>query len=201
MRRHRRSRALVFGGAVLLLGAAGFIVYASNRGASKTQVPRTAVLPAAVQRSFQHFGDSLGGHLLDTLYALGFHGGYTWDEKSGTRRPNLIVRSELQSVADSTEGLYEGTFTLDFHHDSLSDIPPTIVLRFASVHDAPNWVLLTTEGSPIDATSDLTPESLRKLPPGLNDALMAPFADRIEAYDWWRNQENKVRAAGRRMTP
>lgn len=201
MRRHTRSRLLIGGGAALLLVLAGYLTFAGTRASGKPQTPRTVVLPVAVQKAFQHFGDSVGPRLLDTLFALGYHGGYAWEEKTEAKRANLIVRSELQSSADSTEGLYEGTLTLDFHHDSLSDVPPTVVLRFASVRDAPNWVLLTAEGNPIDATADLNPETVRKMPPGLIEALMAPFTDRIEAYDWWRNQENKVRAAGRRMTP
>ncbi|MDB4917999.1 MAG: hypothetical protein JWM95_5643 [Gemmatimonadetes bacterium] len=201
MRRHTRTRALIIGGAILLVVVATALVYTNAGRRAKPQNPRTVVLPVNVQRAFQHFGDSIGPRLLDTLYALGFHGGYAWEEKSSSRRPDLIVRSELQSSADSTDGLYEGTLTLDFHHDSLSDVPLTVILRFASVRDASNWVLLTTEGSPLDATSDLTADAPRKLPAGLSDALMAPFADRIEAYDWWKNQENRLRATGRRMAP
>ena len=185
----------------VLIALATLVGYLLVRRDTSPQAPRTVVLPVAVQRAFQHFGDSVGPRLLDTLFALGYHGGYSWEEKGGARRPNLIVRSEMQSTADSTEGLYEGTFMLDFHHDSLSDVPATVILRFASVRDAPNWVLLTADGNPIDVTADLSAEAVRKMSPVLTAALMAPFADKIESYDWWRNQENKVRAAGRRMTP
>ena len=148
----------------------------------------------AVQRSFQHFADSLGTRLLDTLFALGYHGGYTWDETGGARRANLIVRSEWQTASDSVADVNEATLTLDFHHDSVGDVPPTVSLRFASARGAADWVLLTSDGYPEDQTQELSQEAIHNMPPALHDALQAPFANRIDSYDWWKNHESRRRA-------
>ena len=150
---------------------------------------RLVAAPLAVQHAFQRFSDSAGTRLLDTLFALGYHGGYAWDEKTGAVRANLIAATDSGSVADSVNGVYEGTMSLDLHHDTITDIPGSITLRFVSLRSSPHWVLLTTDGLPEDPSDDLPIEMLRKLPTDLHDAITASFALRADAFAYWKALE------------
>jgi hypothetical protein len=147
---------------------------------------RRVAAPVDVQRSFRHFSDSAGARLLDTLFTLGYHGGYSWDEKSGAVRANLIAEADSGSVADSVSGVYEGIIALDLHHDIITDIPESISLRFARTRNAPQWVLLTTDGLPEDPSDDLPVESLRKLPEELHEGITASFPRRADAFAFWK---------------
>ena len=144
-----------------------------------------------MQQAFRRFADSAGARLVDTLFKLGYHGGYSWDEKAGAVRPNLVVHTDSGSVDDSTSGVYEATLSLDFHHDVEEQVPPSLSLRFVSFRDAPNWVLLTTDGLPEDPSPDLTLETIRRLPRELHDAMLAPFADHADAFDFWKAHERR----------
>lgn len=178
-------------GSALTIAVAGLVAMSRS---TKEPLERGVSAPVSVQRSFQAFADSTGKQLLDTLFALGFHGGYAWDEKRGAVRPNLIVRTELQSVKDSAANVYEGTMTLDFHHDSLSKLPPSASLRFGSTGDAAQWILLTTDGFLIDPSRDLRLEFISRMPGELHAALRSVFAGRAEAYDYWNNLEPAQRS-------
>lgn len=171
--------------------AAGRLTHASTRA-----VPgeRRVAVPRDVQQSFLQFSDSVGTHLLDTLFTLGYHGGYAWDEKGGAVRANMIVETDSGSVADSVNGVYEGTISLDLHHDTNIDIPGSISLRFVSLRSAPRWVLLTTDSLPEDPSDDLPIESLRKLPRDMHDAITASFAKRADAFAYWKALETHTAA-------
>lgn len=171
--------------------AAGRLTHASNRA-----VPgeRRVATPVEVQRSFRRFSDSAGARLLDTLFALGYHGGYAWDEKSGAVRANMIAETDSGSVADSASGIYEGIISLDLHNDTNTEIPGSITLRFVSLRNAPRWVLLTTDGLPEDPSDELPIELLRKLPRDLHDGITASFANRADAFAYWKALETRTPA-------
>ncbi|CAN5322837.1 hypothetical protein BH09GEM1_BH09GEM1_33360 [soil metagenome] len=146
--------------------------------------------PVAVQASFRRFSDSAGVRLLDTLFRLGYHGGYSWDEKSGAIRANLLAEPDSGSAADSVQGIYEGIISLDLHHDSITDIPGTLSLRFVNLRNSPRWVLLTTDGLPEDPSDTLPIESLQRLPHNLHNAITASFTDRADAFAYWKALEH-----------
>lgn len=185
-------------GSALTIAVAGLVAMS---GRDKESLERGITPPVSVQRSFQAFADSTGKRLVDTLFALGYHGGYSWDEKTGPVRPNLIVRTELQSAKDSAANVYEGTLTLDFHHDSLSKLPPSASIRFSSTGDAAQWTLLTTDGFLIDPRPDLRLEFISGMPPALHAALRSVFAGRAEAFEYWNNLESVQRSASAAVPP
>ena len=193
----RRIAVLLAG---LVVASAGLLIALRPRQHNTTDV-RSVPMPIAQQRAFQQFADSTGPFLLDTLFVAGFHGGYSWDEKSGPKLPNLIVRPERQTASDSAQGIFEGTFTLDFHHDTLQGVPSTVSLRFASVRGSPKWTLLTTDGFPEDVTPDIGPAVIQQMPAQLHAALRAAFADHAEAFDFWKSLETRTRDVGRQMSP
>ena len=181
----------------LLLGAA-IVISGAGLAASRLTPrhpaepnERRVPPPLAVQQSFRRFSEITGARLLDTLFKLGYHGGYSWDEKAGPVRPNLVVRTDSGTVDDSTRGVYEGILSLDFHHDVEEEVPPSLSLRFVSFRESPKWVLLTTDGLPEDPSAEMPLETIRKLPRDLHDAMRAPFADHADAFEFWKAHERK----------
>ena len=181
------------------------LIFASLGGVAATRLThvssrsrpgeRLIAAPLAVQQSFRHFSDSAGARLLDTLFALGYHGGYSWDEKAGAVRANMLAETDSGSVADSVSGIYEGIISLDLHHDTIDDIPGSLTLRFVSLRNQPRWVLLTTDGLPEDPSDDLPIEMLRMLPRDLHDGISASFASHSDAFAYWKALEAQRAAA------
>ena len=172
--------------------AAGRLTHARSRA---VRGERRIAVPRDVQRSFRQFSDSVGARMLDTLFALSYHGGYAWDEKSGAVRANMIAETDSGSVADSVQGVYEGIISLDLHHDTNTEMPGSVALRFVRLRSAPQWVLLTTDGLPEDPSDDLPIELLQKLPRDFHEAITASFAKRADAFAYWKALD--VRAATR----
>ena len=198
MRAGMMPRAVL--GGVIFISLAGF--EASRLALRNSAAPAERRLPpsSAVRRAFSHFADSAGTRLVDTLFTLGYHGGYSWDEKSGPVRANLIVRADSGTVADSASGVSEGILSLDFHNDVHEDVPPELSLRFVHLRDSPKWILLTTDGLPEDPSPDMPLETLRKLPQELHNALLASFSDHAEAFDFWKLQEHRPPVSGTATT-
>lgn len=194
MQVHPATRLLL--GAVIFVSVAGLAATRRKVRPAPVATERQLAAPLAVQQSFRAFSDGAGAHLTDTLFKLGFHGGYSWDEKGGPARPNLVTRTESATVTDSTRGVFEGTLSLDFHHDVHDEVPPVVSLRFVTQAGSPKWVLLTTDGYPEDPTPELPLDAIRKLPRELHAALLAPFVDHADAFDYW-----KARERGKTLTP
>ena len=193
--RMRSATRLVLG-AVIFVAVAGLA--ATRRKARQAPVATERQMPAplAVQRTFKAFCDSTGARLADTLFKLGFHGGYSWDEKSGPVRPNLVPGTDSATVSDSTRGVFEGTLSLDFHHDVQAVVPPVVTLRFVTQRGTPKWVLLTTDSYPEDPTPELTLQAIRKLPAELHEAVLSQFLDHADAFEYWQALER-----GKALTP
>jgi hypothetical protein len=185
-------------GAAVTLSVVGFAGFAASRITPRRPARssgRLLAVPAPVQQSFKRFSDSAGARLVDTLFKLGYHGGYSWDEKAGAVRPTLIVRTDSGTVADSVSGIYEGVLSMDFHHDVQEDAPSSVSLRFVNLRDSPKWILLTTDSFPEDPTAEVPLEAIRKHPRELHDAMLASFADHAEAFDFWKTLERKETTA------
>ena len=179
-----------FVGAVISLSIAGFAATRFTSRHSSAPAVRHLPPPFAVQQAFQRFSDSAGTRLVETLFKLGYHGGYSWDEKDGPVRANLVTRTDSGSVADSTSGVHEGILSLDFHHD-VHDVPPGLSLRFVNCCDSPKWILLTTDSYPEDPSPETPLETIRNLPRELHDAMLASFGDHADAFDFWKSQEHR----------
>ena len=182
-------------GAIITLSVAGFAALRFAPRRSGKPSGRLLPAPVAVQQAFRQFSDSAGTRLVDTLFKLGYHGGYSWDEKAGPVRPTLIVRTDSGSVADSVSGIYEGTISMDFHHDLQDDVPSSVSLRFVKLRASPKWILLTTDGYPEDPTPDIPLEAIRKHPRELHEAVLASFVDHADAFEFWKALEHKEPAA------
>ena len=183
------SRVIVV--VVISIALAGVAATKRAPGRVGVAVERQIPPPLSVQQAFHRFSDDAGSKLLDTLFKLGYHGGYTWDEKNGPVRPNLVAHVESGTVADSARGVYEGILSLDLHHDVLEDVAPVVSLRFVNLRDSPNWVLLTTDTYPEDPSAETPLESIRQHPHELHDAILASFSDRADAFEFWKAQERK----------